>query len=116
MPEATDSRRSCYSLTLAQQQIHDPAAASVLRTRAAILDQVGVRAARGFDGVGQDWHAVESAVRIDGIGEGPHLAGQPGGTHRSRAERVSEEAADEGSLLTVLDDRGGGIEDVPLAL
>src|SRR5512145_2042738 len=109
----TVSRRFTF---LAQQQIHDPAAASVLPTRPAMLDQVGVRAARGFEGVGQQRHAVESALRIDAIGKGPHLSGQPGGTHRSRAEWISEEAVDEGSLLPVLGDRDGGIEDIPLAL
>jgi hypothetical protein len=101
---------------LAQQQIYDPAAASVLPTRPAMLDQVGVRASRGFEGVGQERHAVESALRIDAIGEGPRLSGQPRAAHRSRAERVSKEAVDEGCLLPVLGDRGGGIEDAPLAL
>jgi len=81
-----------------------------------MLDQFGVRAARGFEGVGQERHAVESALRIDVIGKGPHLSRQPGGAHRWRAERVSEEAVDEGSLHPVLGDRDGGIEDIPLAL
>ena len=81
-----------------------------------MLDQVGVRAARGFEGVRQEGHAVESALRVDAIGEGRHLAGQPGGAHRSRAEWVSEKTMDERSLLSVLGERGGGIEDIPLAL
>ncbi len=108
--------RSALGSAFAQQQIHNPAAASVLQTGPAMFDEVGVCTARGFEGVGQERHAVESALRIDAIGEGPHLAGQPGVAHRSRAERVSEEAVDEGSLLAVLGDRGGGIEDIPLAL
>ena len=72
--------------------------------------------ARGFEGVGQGRHAAESALRVDAVGEGRHLLGQPGGAHRSWAERVSEKAMDERGLRPVLGDRGGRIEDRPLAL
>src|SRR5215470_17088342 len=81
-----------------------------------MLDQLGVGAARGFEGVGQERHVVESAVRIDPISEGLRLTGQPGGARRSRSKRVSEDAVHEGSLLAVLGDRGRGIGDTPLAL
>jgi len=36
-----------------------------------MLDQIGVRAARGFEGVGQKRHAVESALDIDAICKSP---------------------------------------------
>src|SRR5512145_649797 len=80
-----------------------------------MLDQVGVRAARGFEGVGQERHAVERALRIDAVGERFHLARQPSAALWHRAEWVSEKAMNERSLRPVLGDRGGGIEDVPLA-
>jgi hypothetical protein len=79
-------------------------------------NQIGVRAVCGFERIGQKGRMVESMLRINAIGESPHLTGQPHTAHRSRAERVTENATDKRSLFPAFGDRGGGIEDGLLAL
>jgi hypothetical protein len=64
-------------------------------------EQVGVRAAGVFEGVGQDRQVVEGAVVVDvpgDRGDGAVVPLQPRGFGGDRAERVAEDVADEISL------------------
>src|SRR5436309_412471 len=56
---------NCPTSRLAQQQVHDPAAADVCARLAAVGEDGGVGAAGVFEGVGQDRQVVEGAVVVD---------------------------------------------------
>jgi hypothetical protein len=55
--------------TLSQQEIDDPAAAHMLAGLAAVVQDVGIVAARFFQGVGQDRQTVKYPVIINGLGD-----------------------------------------------
>src|SRR5262249_10638555 len=91
---------------LAEQQVHHPTPPDVLGPLSAVGQDVRVRAAGAFEGVGQHRHPAEGPPVVDGRGEtgdGAPVPGQPGGGDgRDGAERVAEEVAEEGDLFRLL--------------
>src|SRR5208283_1573760 len=82
---------SVMELFLAQDKVDDPAAPYMDTGLAAVVQDVRSRAARLFEGVGQDWKAVEGSLVVDGPGhvrEGGFLPNQPGRIDSRRAERI----------------------------
>src|SRR5262249_19486325 len=87
------------ALRLAEDQVHDPAAADVLAALAAVGEDVGVGAAGVLEGVGQDRQVMEGPLVVDAAGDGRDGAvvpRQPGGvdsdgTERERAEQIMED-------------------------
>ena len=83
------------TLRLAEQQIDDPAAADMLARLTAMVQEVGVGAAGVFQGVSEDWKAVESTVLVDGFGKLRHRVGKPGWIQRDGTkEKWAEDAAE----------------------
>src|SRR5262249_18959317 len=86
----------------AQQKIDDPAPADMLAWMATVPEDVGVVAARFFQGVGQDGHVAEVAAVVHPWGHGHGEAavpGQDGGVEGYGAERVAEDAAEHPGLV-----------------
>src|SRR5262249_23251480 len=90
------------ALCLAEDEIDDPAAADVRPRPAAVLQHIGVVAARILQRVGEDRQPVEGAVSVGALGERDDGGGKPGGIDRYRAEGGAEDVADKGSLLSPL--------------
>jgi hypothetical protein len=63
-----------------------------------VIEQIGVRAARIIQRVGQDREPVEGAVVVDPAGEGDNGLGPPGRIECGRAERVADDVAEEVGL------------------
>jgi hypothetical protein len=61
---------------------------------------VGVRAASFFEGVGKDGEAVESAVVVDALGQGTDSAGQPRQINGDRAKGVAHNVSNKVCLLS----------------
>ena len=63
------------NLRLTQDQIHDLATSDVWRFVSAVAQNVGVVAARFFQGVGKDGEPVERSVVVDGLGDVRYVGG-----------------------------------------
>src|SRR5947209_19283311 len=64
-------------LLLPQNEIDDPAAPDVRPRPPKVAQDVRVRAAGLFEGVGQDGHTVEGPLVVDGLGNFGHGAAAP---------------------------------------
>src|SRR5262249_31770930 len=87
-----------HDLPLAQQQVHDPAAPDVWAGATAMIEDVCVGTAGGFQGVGQDGQVVEGPVVVAGLGEpgdGAVPPGEPGSGDGGGAEGVAEDTAEQ---------------------
>src|SRR5262249_51770074 len=80
-------------LTLAEQQIHHPAAADVFSGLAAMVQDSAIVAAGLFEGIAEYRHALEGALVVDGLGEGDDVCGAPGWIEGDGAERIAEDVA-----------------------
>src|SRR5438132_1130557 len=69
----------CGRLLLVEKQVHHPAATNMLARLPAMVQDVGVGAAGIFEGVAQDWHAVEGFVLVDRLGKVNDAGGEPCG-------------------------------------
>jgi hypothetical protein len=66
-------------LTLAEQQIHHPAAANVLARLTAMVQDISIVATGVFEGIAEDRHALEGTLVVDGLGQSEDDGGAPGG-------------------------------------
>ena len=64
-------------LLLAQDAIHDPAPACMFPRLSAVSENVGIVAARFFQGIGQDRETVEGAFFVDAASEADGVGGAP---------------------------------------
>ncbi len=92
------SFRRDAGLLLAQDQVHDPAPLHMLPRLAAMVQNVGVSAARFFQTVGQDGQAIEGPVLVDRLGQFKDAAAAPGHPKGIdgwwRVEGIAEDAAE----------------------
>jgi hypothetical protein len=65
---------------------------------AAVIQDVGIVAARVFEGIGEDGQAVEGAFVIDGGGERNDGGGEPGKIDSYGAEGVADYVANDVAL------------------
>src|SRR4051794_23883156 len=86
----------CHVVTesaLAQDRVHDPATADVLRLQTAVIQDVRVLAAGLFQSITQDGKVPFAALGVDDLGNPADTAPipfQPAGIDGRRAERVAE--------------------------
>ena len=78
-------------LVLSQQQVHNPTTADMLGRLAAVSQQIGIRAARIFEGVGKHRQAPEGAFVVDALGQLVNGAVLPRGIHRLAAWRLTKD-------------------------
>src|SRR5262245_52015029 len=60
---------SVMASLLPEQKVYDPATPDVRPRTPTVVEDVGVGAARCFEGVGQDVQAVEGPVVVDALGQ-----------------------------------------------
>src|SRR5262249_35289722 len=82
---------SLLSLLLSQNQINDPAPANVLPNLAAVIQHLGVIAARIFQRIRQNWQPIEASLVVDRLGQTGDCGGLPGGVPFQRRKRVSHD-------------------------
>src|SRR5262249_31103142 len=95
--------RADVMLTLAEQQIHHPAATDMLARRAAMVQDIAIVAPGIFECIAENRHASEGTVVVDGLGQGDDVGGAPGGINSDRAEGIAEDIAEEGSFHKLCD-------------
>src|SRR5262245_6909080 len=92
------SFRGDGGLLLTQDCVHDPAPPYMFPMLAAMVEDVGVVAARFFQGVSKDgepdvvqWAGGEKPVIVSGLCQVQHGGRQPSGGERNGAEGVAED-------------------------
>src|SRR5262249_45665523 len=93
---------------LAEQQVDHPAAAHVWSRLATVVEDGGVVAAGGFEGVGEGGKVVEGALRVDCLGEpmnGPVVPAEPGQVGGDAAEGITEYVPQASTLVLRRDDK-----------
>src|SRR5262249_47782208 len=80
-------------LRLAEDEVHDPAAADVRPRPAAVVEEGGVGAAGDFQGVGEDGEALEGTFVIDALGQGDDGGREPALIDYSRSHDIAEQVS-----------------------
>ena len=81
------------SLFLAQDKVHDPAAADVRAAAAAVGNDLLVVAVGVHQGVGQKRHPVERPVFVDAAGQAEGVASAPAGVESHDSEGIADDVA-----------------------
>src|SRR5262245_51994659 len=93
-------------LPLAQEQIHDPAAAHVRARFPAVVEDVGVDTPRFLQSVTQDRQPSEDPILVDGACQSERAAGDRRRTEDAGSKRVPEDAPEQPSLCRAIDKVG----------
>src|ERR1700728_4434690 len=80
---------------LPEQQVHHPATKNMWPGASTVAQDVLVRAAGIFEGIGQDRETIKGMVGVDGLDEGNDGGAKPGRFQGDWAERVSEKLSEE---------------------
>src|SRR5208283_127031 len=91
-------RRTCPELAIScsafsEEEIEDPAAKSMLRRIATMIEDISIATADVLKSIGQDGEVGEAAVIVDAIGDADDVCGLPGGANSNLAERKWAENA-----------------------